>query len=124
LGALRSNTPSARALAERAVLAARQSGRLGKMTTIKMLARLGKIDRAFKQATVAFAKLDGVDPGLLFRQTTAQMRKDPRFMAIAAMQGLVDFWTVSGKWPDFCSQPGLPYDCRVEGAKVMAHRHI
>jgi hypothetical protein len=49
------------------------------------------------------------------------MRRDPRFMSLAAKLGLVDYWRSSGKWPDFCSEPGLPYDCKAEAAKAPAH---
>jgi hypothetical protein len=31
-------------------------------------------------------------------------------MPLAAKIGLVDYWEQSGKWPDFCAEPGLPYD--------------
>jgi len=29
-----------------------------------------------------------------------------------------DYWRKSGKWPDFCFDPKLPYDCKVEAAKL------
>jgi len=32
---------------------------------------------------------------------------------------LLAYWKKSGKWPDFCSDPDLPYDCRKEGAKYL-----
>ena len=32
--------------------------------------------------------------------------------------GLVDYWRTTGKWPDFCSDPSLPYDCKAEAAKL------
>jgi hypothetical protein len=38
-------------------------------------------------------------------------------MAGAARMGLLHYWKVSGKWPDFCFDPKLPYDCRKEAAK-------
>ena len=31
--------------------------------------------------------------------------------------GLVDYWRATGKWPDFCAEPGQPYDCKAEAAK-------
>jgi len=55
-----------------------------------------------------------------FRPTLATFRKDPRFMQIAARIGLVDYWRESGKWPDFCFEPYLPYDCEKEAAKLKA----
>jgi tetratricopeptide (TPR) repeat protein len=54
----------------------------------------------------------------LFRTTFAPLHRDRRFMRVAARFGLVDYWSESGKWPDFCADPGLGYDCRVEAAKV------
>jgi len=46
------------------------------------------------------------------------MRSDPRFMQVAANLGLVNYWRSTGQWPDFCSEPGLPYDCRA-AAKAL-----
>lgn len=43
---------------------------------------------------------------------------DPRFMTVAKRLRLVDYWRTSGKWPDFCFGPGLPYDCEKEAAKL------
>jgi hypothetical protein len=39
-------------------------------------------------------------------------------MKLAARAGLVDYWKTSGHWPDFCSMPDLPYDCRKEAARL------
>lgn len=55
---------------------------------------------------------------VLFRPGMAGVRRDPRFMRIAKRIGLVDYWQSSGRWPDFCSEPGLPYDCAKEAAKL------
>jgi hypothetical protein len=48
------------------------------------------------------------------------MRRDPRFMPLAARFGLPQYWLASGEWPDFCSEPGLPYDCKAEAGKAVA----
>ena len=48
------------------------------------------------------------------------MRRDPRFMPLVQRLGLVDYWRSSGHWPDFCSEPGLPYDCKAVAAKLTA----
>ena len=48
------------------------------------------------------------------------MRRDARFMPLAANVGLVAAWEKTGKWPDFCSEPGLPYDCRKEADRIAA----
>ena len=54
---------------------------------------------------------------VLFRPWLAAVRRDLRFIAFAKRLGLVDYWRQSGRWPDFCSDPDLPYDCKVEAAK-------
>lgn len=49
---------------------------------------------------------------LLFRPALASVRRDPRFMPLAMRIGLISYWQKSGKWPDFCGRPGIPYDCK------------
>jgi hypothetical protein len=41
-------------------------------------------------------------------------------MPLAHRMGLVDYWIESGRWPDFCSEPDLPYDCRAAAEAVNA----
>jgi len=55
---------------------------------------------------------------VLFRPWLGAMRRDPRFIGLAEQLGLVDYWQHSGKWPDFCSDPDLPYDCKAEAVKL------
>jgi adenylate cyclase len=55
---------------------------------------------------------------VLFRPNTRKLRQDPRFMLIAKRFGLLDYWVKTGKWPDFCFEPNLPYDCKAEAAKI------
>ena len=57
--------------------------------------------------------------GVVFRPALHKFRQDPRFMAVAKRMGLVDYWTKSGNWPDFCfKDPDQPYDCKKEAAKL------
>ena len=30
----------------------------------------------------------------------------------------LEYWRKYGIWPDFCSKPDLPYDCKAEAAKI------
>jgi hypothetical protein len=53
-----------------------------------------------------------------FRPSLKKFRADPRFMIIAKRAGLIDYWRKTGHWPDFCSEPGLLYDCKAEAAKL------
>jgi tetratricopeptide (TPR) repeat protein len=54
---------------------------------------------------------------LLFRPSLASVRRDPRFMPVAKRIGLVNYWQKTGNWPDFCSRPGISYDCKAEASK-------
>jgi tetratricopeptide (TPR) repeat protein len=56
----------------------------------------------------------------LFRHYMRGVRHDPRFMPLAARLGLVRYWTEADKWPDFCFDTDLPYDCKAEAAKLKA----
>ena len=99
-----------------AVLADR--GGFDRRTATLMLTRLGAVDLAFDQAG-GFAGPTS-DPRFLFAPAAAPMHRDPRFMPLAARFGLVDDWRATGRWPDFCDEPGLPYDCRQEAARLAA----
>jgi hypothetical protein len=57
---------------------------------------------------------------VLFRPAFADVWRDPRFMRVAKRNGLLDYWQKSGKWPDFCYDPKLPYECKKEAAKLAA----
>ena len=59
---------------------------------------------------------DGAE--MLFRPPLREVRRDPRFMQIAHNFGVTDYWIKSGILPDFCYEPGLPYDCKQELAKL------
>jgi len=55
---------------------------------------------------------------ILFRPTVRILWLDPRSLVLAKRIGLLQYWANSGKWPDFCSQPNFPYDCKKEAAKL------
>ena len=59
----------------------------------------------------------GYNAEVLFRPALRDIWRDPRSMAGAAHVGLLHYWKTSGKWPDFCFDPTLPYDCKKEAAK-------
>ncbi len=81
-------------------------------------AQFGRTDDAI--ATLLNLKPDravavGTEP--LFRPMMHQVWRDPRFMKAMARLGLVAYWAESGRWPDFCFDPQLPYDCKKEAAR-------
>ncbi len=111
---------------ERAVNAVRQGG----TTTAKsindltqLLAQFGREDEAY-DLIMGWQRTDqaGAMSGMLFRPTTKKFRSNPRFMRVADHLGLLAHWQKSGKWPDFCSEPDLPYDCKAEAAKLAKER--
>lgn len=59
----------------------------------------------------------GYNAEVMFRPYMRNVWRDPRSMAGAAHVGLLHYWKTSGKWPDFCFDPTLPYDCKKEAAK-------
>ena len=88
---------------------------------IEMLAVMGFTDDAFELAKryTPGGPLTAATTTFLFNPLTTRLRRDPRFMVLADRLKLVDFWRTSGKWPDFCSDPTLPYNCRTEAQKFI-----
>jgi tetratricopeptide (TPR) repeat protein len=66
--------------------------------------------------------LGGLETHVLFRPAFRDVWRDPRSMAAAAHLGLLYYWKTSGNWPDFCSDPKLPYDCKKEAAKYKVQK--
>ena len=116
--AMRTRTRVAIARARAAILARALDG--GSSRAAYALARLGLNDDAFALAD-KLSSLGQLDGASLLVAKAATMQRDRRFMPLMAKLGLVDYWRSSGEWPDFCSDPGLPYDCKVEAAK-LAHK--
>ena len=120
--AQQSSDPAAKAKAAKEVTDLANDQKFGRAEAVQVLAVLGDVDGAFTQMTKYIDETGGyhrgmlvLPPAILFYPRTAAMRHDPRFMPLAAKLGLVGYWRETGKWPDFCSEPGLPYDCRKEG---------
>jgi DNA-binding winged helix-turn-helix (wHTH) protein/TolB-like protein len=119
LEATASNKAKARTDAVKEVTNAANTGSLSHGEALTLLAMLGDLDGAFAQAEL-YEPADPSAPPYLFLPMTAAMRSDPRFMPLARKLGLVAYWRATGKWPDFCSEPGLTYDCRGEATKLAA----
>ncbi len=82
------------------------------------LGAFGRTDQAFE----VLAHEAGTGPlaestAIFFRPYMSSIRNDRRFMALAARLGLVRYWTDTGKWPDFCLETKVGYDCKKEAAK-------
>lgn len=127
--ALKTPTASLRAKARAdALTAAAQPGaaweRAGVQVAVECLARMGFVDDAFAvvQSRQPLTIQGNIQPGFLFSPETASLRRDPRFMQIAQRIGLTGYWRRTGRWPDFCAEPGLPYDCRMEAARLAREK--
>jgi len=94
------------------------------MARFAALADLGLADDAFRLADQwSRAPLTAFNaPHFLFLPDGRALRRDPRFIALADKNGLAGYWRATGKWPDFCAEPSLPYDCKAEAAKVAGAR--
>ena len=89
---------------------------------IQGLVQVGRIDEAFDLAEADLNEIRNTQDftSVFFRPFMAKFLASPRFMPLAARLGLVDIWRKTGLWPDYCSGPTAPYDCKAEAAKAMA----
>jgi tetratricopeptide (TPR) repeat protein len=110
--ALKTNDPIARSALRKEYL----SGRVRPQDAMTRLGMLGFVDDAFAVAQ-KYVPGDDEDGDFLFSPLAAPLRHDPRFIALAAKFGLVDYWRKTGRWPDFCSETGLPYNCKTVAAQ-------
>ena len=111
---------------ERAVSAVRRRGTSsGKSINdlAQLLAAFGREDEIY-ELIMGWKRTDqaGTMSGMLFRPTLRKFRSHPRFIRVADHLGLVAHWRKSGKWPDFCFEPDLGYDCQAEVAKLASVR--
>jgi hypothetical protein len=94
---------------------------LGLGYLVHQLAVLGRLDDAYALAARDPGPVPTpYDEWMSFRNYMGPFRADPRFMPLAYRQGLVDIWVKTGKWPDFCVEKTVPYDCGVEARRLMA----
>jgi hypothetical protein len=87
-----------------------------------LLAGLGDADGAFQMAFAYRGDPIKIDPAFLWQPESLPLRRDPRFIALAAKFHVAEFWKTTGLWPDFCSTPSWPYNCRTEVARFADAR--
>jgi len=58
------------------------------------------------------------ESGILLRPAFTKARQDPGIVEYFAKTGQLEYWLQSGSWPDFCSDPELPYDCQEAAQQV------
>ncbi len=87
---------------------------------LQSLGQFGAVDQAYEmieQPGVLKHLAESTD--VIFRPHLGAFRKDPRFPAFATRLGLMQYWSKTNSWPDFCSDPLLPYDCRLESRRPL-----
>ncbi len=84
---------------------------------VQAFTEFGAIEDSFRWLAKESREHIALDSYILFRPGLANLRRDPRFRALAERIGLLDFWRKSGRWPDFCNDTSLPYDCRTGAAR-------
>jgi hypothetical protein len=103
---------------DRAIAEARAVSKRWMVHYVETLAEFGRKEELIK----ALSELDPGDslgPAQVFQPKYRFLHNDIRFMAIMNRWGSqLDYWRKSGNWPDFCFEPSLPYDCKVEAAKL------
>jgi hypothetical protein len=115
LAALETPGPIA-AGAVKAAFAVMGEDRLPYYYPLEAYARLGLAEDAIRVVRRA-AEQDRIeDTQPLFGPSTAVIRRDPAFLAIAETLGLVDYWRSAG-WPDFCEEADLSYRCEAIAAR-------
>lgn len=85
---------------------------------VRALSKLGDPQGAIEVAGAFASQHPDYEPTYLFKSGTDSMRRDPRFMALAQSLGLTAYWRSQNRWPDYCSEPGLPYNCQAEAARL------
>lgn len=58
--------------------------------------------------------------GTLFNPSLPELRRTAGAKTLLAKWGLFDYWRQSNHWPDFCEEPGLPFDCKAEARKLKS----
>jgi adenylate cyclase len=101
------------------VIACRRNGDIPSVQALIVLAALGGMDEAFAEARIIFVDEQRSGHEIMFSPAASSMRRDPRFMPLMRDLGLLAYWRSSGRWPDFCREPGLPYRCEAEAARLL-----
>ena len=122
LSVLQSNDSGARQSMRKKLLAA---GASDPQHAVYGLSLLGFVDDAFSVALHEMP-VDATNEdaaSFMFSPEAAPLRRDPKFMELAARFGLVAYWRRTGKWPDLCLGRGPPFNCAQEAAKVSQSSH-
>lgn len=108
----------AAAAASARVLTCYRAGDITADDAIAALSARGDLDHAFEVARTGMIERGDTSTSVLFSPAAGPMRADARFMPLVNELGLLRYWNLNDRWPDFCGLPGLPYECRAEAARL------
>jgi tetratricopeptide (TPR) repeat protein len=93
--------------------------RLDLPSAVMAAATLGRVDDAYEMLAgpADETALAGGGVTFLMDPSTAPLRRDARFWAVADRAGLVRYWTARGKWPDFCRGATSLKDCQAASVR-------
>lgn len=117
LQAMISHSPDQLARARAAVKDAVRAHVVWAPDGVRALSTLGDVSGALDVAETFASQHPDYEPTYLFKAGSQGVRRDPRFMRLARRLGLTDYWRSQNRWPDFCADPGLPYNCQAEAAR-------
>jgi hypothetical protein len=87
----------------------------------------GNVDEAYVHLHRNFDRYLAVPrrgPWFVYYPGFEALRADPRFIPTVARFGHPQYWLSTGKWPDFCSEETLPYDCRRAAEAAVARAKV
>lgn len=92
---------------------------------LQALGTFNRVDEAY-QALESDEAIEGfkASTDAFFRVHMRPVYTDPRFMRVAQRMGLLEYWNTSGRWPDICRDPKLPYDCKKLAAQLTRAKVI
>ena len=85
---------------------------------VQTLSIFGREDELFSLLMTAPLDYSIWASDLTFRPAGREFWHNPRSLQYAKRIGLLQYWNASGKWPHFCSEGDLKYDCKREAAKL------
>ena len=99
-----------------------QGCRGGLLRPEQVFAKFGHTDEAFaileEESTQEGVATQG--PWYVYEPDFAAVRADPRFIPFLARFGIPQYWLETNRWPDFCREDDLPYDCREAASAAVA----
>jgi hypothetical protein len=110
---------AARSAAIASIRACARGGDLPAQQAVMLFAALGAVDEAFAFAREHFIDDQNGGQQVLFAQQARVLRADARFMPLMRDLGLLRHWRLSGRWPDFCRDPALPYRCDAAARELL-----